>query len=68
MATGTLRSFDPEKGIGSISPTDGTPDVTTHFNNSARAIDTSELEEGQEVEFSRERGHKGPEAINVRPA
>ncbi len=68
MATGTLTSFDPEKGIGSITPTDGTPDLTTHFTNSAQASDTSDLEEGQHVEFSRERGHRGPEAINVRPA
>ncbi|GAA4184394.1 hypothetical protein GCM10022288_05050 [Gryllotalpicola kribbensis] len=67
MATGTVKWFNSEKGYGFISPDDGSADVFAHFS----AISGSgfrNLEEGQKVEFDTERGQKGPQAANIRPA
>jgi len=67
MTTGTVKWFNSEKGFGFIAPDDGGPDVFAHF----RAISGTgfrNLEEAQRVEFDVERGAKGPQAANIRPA
>ncbi|GAA3126941.1 hypothetical protein GCM10020254_87950 [Streptomyces goshikiensis] len=65
MASGTVKSWDAEKGYGFLSQDNG-PDVFVHFS----AIQTNgyrSLEEGQRVEFEIGQGPKGPQADMVRP-
>jgi CspA family cold shock protein len=61
--TGTVKWFNGGKGYGFISR-EGGEDVFVHFS----AISGSgyrNLEEGQKVEFSVEKGPKGLQASNV---
>ena len=61
--TGTVKWFNGSKGYGFISREDG-EDVFVHYS----AIQTEgfrTLEEGQQVEFTVERGPKGLQAANV---
>jgi CspA family cold shock protein len=63
MLHGTVKWFNAAKGYGFISGQDG-EDVFVHFS----AIQTSgykSLNEGDEVEFEKEKGPKGWQAINV---
>ena len=65
MAQGTVKWFNPDKGIGFIAPDDGSADVFVHFS----AIDSSgyrTLEENQKVEYNVTQGPKGPQAAQVR--
>ncbi|MEJ5946101.1 cold-shock protein [Pseudokineococcus basanitobsidens] len=67
MAQGTVKWFNPEKGFGFISPSDGGADVFVHHSE----IDMQgyrTLDEGQAVEFEVGQGQKGPQAQGVRPA
>lgn len=60
---GTVKWFNPTKGFGFIGRENG-EDVFVHF--SAIQMDGYRtLEEGQQVEFSIERGPKGLQAANV---
>ncbi|MBD2802388.1 cold shock protein CspG [Xenorhabdus sp. 42] len=64
--TGLVKWFNADKGFGFISPADGSKDVFVHFS----AIQSNEyrtLDEGQKVEFTIEKGAKGPAAANVVP-
>ncbi|WP_328730715.1 cold-shock protein [Streptomyces caniferus] len=64
MATGTVKSWDAEKGYGFISQDDGGADVFVHFS----AIQTNGyrgLEANQRVEFEITQGPKGPQADMV---
>lgn len=66
MATGTVKSFNADKGYGWISQDDGGADVFVHFS----AIQTNgfrSLEENERVEFEVTQGQKGPQAEMVRP-
>ncbi|HLF87705.1 MAG TPA: cold-shock protein [Anaerolineales bacterium] len=63
--TGTVKWFNSGKGYGFIAREDG-DDVFVHFS----AIEGGgyrNLEEGQKVEFSIEKGPKGLQATNVVP-
>ncbi|GAA5086908.1 cold-shock protein [Nocardia iowensis] len=64
MTTGTVKWFNPEKGIGMISPDDGGPDTFVHHSD-VNASGYMTLEEGQLVTFDAVAGPKGPQAKNV---
>ncbi len=60
---GTVKWFNGTKGFGFLSQENG-PDVFVHYT----AIGMEgyrNLEEGQRVEFSIEKGPKGLQAVNV---
>lgn len=60
---GTVKWFNGTKGYGFLSQENG-PDVFVHY--SAIAMEGyRNLEEGQRVEFSIEKGPKGLQAVNV---
>ncbi len=63
--TGTVKWFNASKGYGFIAR-EGGPDVFVHY--SAIQIEGFRtLQEGQQVEFSVEKGPKGLQATNVVP-
>jgi CspA family cold shock protein len=60
---GTVKWFNGTKGFGFLSQENG-PDVFVHYT--AIAMEGyRNLEEGQKVEFSIEKGPKGLQAVNV---
>ncbi|GAB4492437.1 MAG: cold-shock protein [Anaerolineales bacterium] len=61
--TGTVKWFNGSKGYGFISR-DGGEDVFVHFS-AIQGDGFRNLDEGQTVEFSVERGPKGLQASNV---
>ncbi|MEI8131373.1 MAG: cold-shock protein [Leptolinea sp.] len=61
---GTVKWFNTSKGYGFIQRNEG-PDVFVHYS----ALDAEgfkNLEEGQKVEFSVEKGPKGLQAVHVK--
>ena len=63
--TGTLTTWNDDRGFGFITPEDGSADVFAHF--SAIASDGfRSLAEGQQVTFDVESGPKGPQAANIK--
>ncbi|GKN08833.1 MULTISPECIES: cold shock protein CspG [Klebsiella pneumoniae complex] len=62
--TGLVKWFNADKGFGFITPADGSKDVFVHFS-AIQSNNFRTLEEGQKVEFSIEKGAKGPAASNV---
>ncbi len=60
---GTVRWFNPDKGYGFISREDG-EDVFVHYS-AIQGVGYRNLEEGQRVEFTIERGPRGLQAANV---
>jgi CspA family cold shock protein len=60
---GTVKWFNGDKGYGFISR-DGGADVFVHFS-AIQGDGYRNLEEGQKVEFSIEKGPKGLQASNV---
>jgi CspA family cold shock protein len=62
---GTVKWFNGSKGYGFLSQENGA-DVFVHY--SAISMDGyKNLQEGQKVEFSIEKGPKGLQAVNVTP-
>jgi len=61
--TGTVKWFNASKGYGFIERADG-EDVFVHYS-AIQAEGFRNLEEGQKVEFSVEKGSKGLQAANV---
>lgn len=67
MARGTVKWFNDTKGYGFITPDDGGKDLFVH-HSAIQGDGFKSLKEGQAVEYDSERGQKGPQAVNVRPA
>jgi len=61
--TGTVKWFNGDKGYGFLSR-EGGPDVFVHFS-AIQGDGFRSLQEGQKVEFTVEKGPKGPQAANV---
>ncbi len=61
--TGTVKWFNASKGYGFIERQDG-PDVFVHFS-AIQGDGFRTLNEGQQVEFTIEKGPKGLQAANV---
>ncbi|MBT2472175.1 cold-shock protein [Streptomyces sp. ISL-66] len=64
MATGTVTSFNSEKGFGYIAPDGGGPDVYAHFT-AIQGGGYRELVEGEAIEFDITDGPNGPQAANI---
>ena len=62
--SGTVKWFNGAKGYGFIAR-EGAEDVFVHYS-AIQGEGFRNLEEGQRVEFSVERGPKGLQAANVR--
>ncbi|MBM4427580.1 MAG: cold-shock protein [Anaerolineales bacterium] len=60
---GTVKWFNGDKGFGFIER-EGGPDVFVHFS-AIQGDGYRNLQEGQKVEFTVEKGPKGPQATNV---
>ena len=61
--TGTVKWFNGEKGYGFLAR-EGGADVFVHFS-AIQGDGYRNLQEGQKVEFTVEKGPKGPQASNV---
>ena len=62
---GTVKWFNGDKGYGFLAR-EGGPDVFVHFS-AIQGDGYRNLQEGQKVEFSIEKGPKGLQATNVVP-
>lgn len=65
MSLGKVKWFNESKGYGFIESEDG-EDVFVHFSE-IQSEGFKTLKEGQEVEFEKTQGNKGPQASNVIP-
>ena len=63
---GTVKWFNDQKGFGFIEPADGGKDLFVHMS-SILMEGFKTLKEGQEVEFEKSMGQKGPQASKVIP-
>mgnify|MGYP000960523990 FL=1 len=61
--TGTVKWFNGSTGYGFLAR-EGVADVFVHFS-AIQSDGFKNLEEGQKVEFTVEKGPKGPQATNV---
>jgi CspA family cold shock protein len=64
--TGTVSSYNDDKGFGFITPDDGSKDLFVHFS-AIQGGGFRVLTPGQKVMFDVNPGAKGPTAVNVRP-
>jgi CspA family cold shock protein len=60
---GTVKWFNAEKGYGFIRSDEG-EDLFVHFS-AIQGDGFKSLDEGQEVEFDKVNGERGPQAANV---
>jgi CspA family cold shock protein len=68
MSTGTVKSFNAEKGFGFIQPDGGSKDVFVHIS-AVRRAGLDKLRDGQRVSFELERGREGRiSAVNLKAA
>jgi CspA family cold shock protein len=66
MPEGTVKWFNARKGFGFIKVDGQNEDVFVHANELASVGAERELFENQRVEFTIEKGQKGPCAKNVK--
>lgn len=64
MAEGTVISFDPELGYGSIKADGGGPELYVHYSE-IQMSGYKVLNAGQRVSFFIEQGDSGPQAVTV---
>ena len=62
--TGTVKWFNDKKGVGFITPDDGTDDLFVHHSEIS-AEGYRSLEDGQKVEYEVTKGDKGLQATKV---
>jgi len=67
MTTGTVKWFNDSRGLGFISPADGSDDVFVHFS-AIQGGGYKTLVEGQSVNLDVEQGPKGLQATDVMQA
>ncbi len=58
MTTGTVKWFNPAKGLGFIEPEDGSKDAFVHIS-AVEAAGLSTLSEGQTVSYELQPGQNG---------
>lgn len=63
MSTGKVKWFNPEKGFGFITTTEG-KDIFVHYS-AIQSTGFRSLEEGQDVNFDITMGDRGEQASNV---
>jgi cold shock protein len=63
MAQGTVKWFNDQKGFGFITADNGEEIFVHHSAINSDGFKT--LAEGAKVTFDKERGDKGPRAVNV---
>jgi cold shock protein len=67
MATGVVKWFSVEKGVGFITPDEGGNDVFVHHSGiSGRGWGDRQLAEGAKVSYEVQSGPEGPKAVEVR--
>ncbi|WP_434664223.1 cold-shock protein [Paraburkholderia sp. A3BS-1L] len=66
MDTGTVKSFNDNKGFGFITPDAGGDDLFAHFSE-IRVDGFKTLAEGQKVSYETKNGPKGMQASNITP-
>lgn len=59
---GKVKFFNRMKNFGFIEPDDRGEDLFVHRSD----IEGDMLQEGDEVEFKKEQGERGPRAVNVK--
>ena len=62
--TGTVKWFNDAKGVGFITPEDGSKDLFVH-HSAIQGGGFKSLAEGERVEFDVVQGQKGPAAESV---
>ncbi len=67
MATGTVKWFNPQKGVGFITPDDGGKDVFVHITAVERA-GMGPLVEGQKINFEVISEPRGLKAVDLSTA
>ena len=66
MAEGRIKKLVTDRGFGFID-TGGGKDLFFHMTAVEEGVSFEELEEGQQVEYEKGQGPKGPRAESVRP-
>jgi CspA family cold shock protein len=65
MSKGTVKWFSADKGVGFITPEDGSNDLFVHHSEIQAGGEYATLNDGQAVEFEVGQGQKGPCANKV---
>ena len=63
---GVVKWFNDAKGLGFITPSDGSPDTFVHYTGVVEQEGRRSLRDGESVEFDVAEGDRGPKATNVR--
>jgi CspA family cold shock protein len=61
---GTVKWFNPEKGFGFVSPTDGSPDVFLHIS-ALKQAGLQDAPEGSSIHCEVGQGRKGIQVLRV---